>query len=123
MPEEGSTESTESVTPAEPEASTDVQAPATDAQAAAGAHAAPRRSSLGIWAFAFALLGFVGLLPIVGSVLGFVLGRVAIRKADAGRILGGRGLAVAAVVISLVTLVVIALAVATYALSVAYLQI
>ena len=130
MPEEGSPESSESVTPADPEASTDLQAPATDVQApvtgaqvaAAGAHAAPRRSFLVVWAFALALLGFIGLLPIVGSVLGFVLGRVAIRKAEGGRVLGGRGLAIAAVVISLVTLVVIALAVAASALSVAYLE-
>ncbi|MEY3732705.1 MAG: hypothetical protein RL347_64 [Actinomycetota bacterium] len=90
--------------------------------AGSGAHAAPRRSALGIWAFALALLGLVA-LPIVGSVLGFALGRVAIRKADAGPLLGGRGLAIAAVVISLVTLVVIALSVAAYALSIAYLEI
>ena len=87
-----------------------------------GAHAAPSRSALGVWAFALALLGLV-LLPIVGSVLGFVLGRVAIRRADSGPVVGGRGLAIAAVVISVVTLVVIALAVAAYALSVAYLDI
>jgi hypothetical protein len=89
---------------------------------ASGAHAAPRRSALGVWAFACALLGLV-LLPIVGSVLGFALGRVAIRKADAGQVIGGRGLAMAAVVISLVTLVVIALSVAAYALAAAYLNV
>jgi hypothetical protein len=86
-----------------------------------GAHAAPRRSSLGVWALALSIAGLV-LLPIIGSVLGFVLGRVAIRRSYAGSIIGGRGLAVAAVVISLVTLVVIALAVAASALSVAYLE-
>jgi len=87
-----------------------------------GAHAAPRRSSLGVWALVLALLGLIGLLPLIGSVLGFVLGRVAIRRSYVGSIIGGRGLAVAAVVISLVTLVVIALAVAASALSVAYLE-
>lgn len=86
-----------------------------------GAHAAPRRSSLGVWAFVLALLGLT-FLPLIGSVLGFVLGRVAIRRSYVGSIIGGRGLAVAAVVISLVTLVVIALAVAASALSVAYLE-
>lgn len=90
---------------------------------ASGAHAAPRRSSLGVWAFVLALTGLVGILPILGSVLGFVLGRVAIRKADSRPVVGGRGLAVAAVVIAVVTLVVIALSVAAYALSVAYLEI
>jgi hypothetical protein len=91
------------------------------APASGGAHAAPSRSSLGVWAFGLSIAGLV-LLPIIGSVLGFVLGRVAIRRSDAGPIIGGRGLAVAAVVISIVTLVVIALAVAASALSVAYLE-
>ena len=90
---------------------------------AAGAHAAPRLSNLGIWAFVLAILGLIGLLPIVGSVLGFVLGRVAVRKAAVGPIRGGRGLALAAVIIAVVTLVLIALTVAAYALSVAYLGI
>jgi putative exporter of polyketide antibiotics len=95
------------------------QVPASDS---GGLHAAPRRSSLGVWAFALSLAGLV-ILPIIGSVSGFVLGRVAIRKCDAGPILGGRGLAVAAVVISLVSLVTIALAIAAYALVLAYLPI
>ena len=85
-------------------------------------HAAPRRSTLGIWALAMALLGLT-FLPIIGSTLGFVLGRVAIRRADSRQVIGGRGLAIAAVAISIVTLVVVALAVAGYALSVAYLGI
>ena len=88
-----------------------------------GAHAAPRRSALGIWAFVLAMLGLIGILPIIGSVLGFVLGRVAVRQADTRGLLGGRGLALAAVTISVVTLVVLALGVATYALVVAYLEI
>ena len=100
--------------------------PGTDVEAnapSAGAHAAPRRSALGIWAFVLAILGAIGLLPIVGSVLGLVLGRVAIRKAATGPVLGGRGLAIAAVVISLVALVLIALGIAAYALALAYLEI
>ena len=76
-----------------------------------------------IWAFVLALLGLVGLLPIIGSVLGFVLGRVAVRQSDSRRLRGGRGLAVAAVTISIVTLAVIVLSVAAYALIVAYLEI
>ncbi len=99
---------TEPVAPAPPQAS--------------GAHAAPRRSSLGIWAFVLSLLGLT-LLPVVGSVLGFVLGRIAVRRSDTRSVLGGRGLAVAAVTISVVTLVVIALGIAAYALVVAYLEI
>jgi hypothetical protein len=70
-----------------------------------------------------ALLGIIGLLPIIGSVLGFVLGRVALRQADTRILLGGRRLAVAAVTISVITLAVIALSVAAYALVVAYLEI
>ena len=69
------------------------------------------------------MLGLVGLLPLVGSVLGFVLGWVGVRQADTRRLRGGRGLALAAVTVSVVTLVVLALAVAAYALSVAYLDI
>jgi putative exporter of polyketide antibiotics len=88
----------------------------------AGSHAAPSRSTLGVWALVMALLGLT-FLPIVGSAVGFVLGRVAVRKADSSQVIGGRGLAVSAVVISIVTLAVIALAVAGYALAVAYLGI
>jgi hypothetical protein len=69
------------------------------------------------------LLGLIGILPIIGSVLGFVLGRVAVRQADTRSLIGGRGLALAAATISVITLVVIALGVATYALVVAYLEI
>jgi putative exporter of polyketide antibiotics len=82
----------------------------------------PRPSNLGIWSFVLAILG-LGLLPIVGSVVGFILGRVAIRQADTRRLRGGRGLAIAAVTISVITLVVIALSIAAYALVVAYLEI
>ena len=82
----------------------------------------PRPSNLGIWSFVLAILG-LGLLPIVGSVVGFILGRVAIRQADTRRLRGGRGLAIAAVTISVSTLVVIALSIAAYALVVAYLEI
>jgi len=82
-----------------------------------------RPSSLGIWAFVLAILGLIGILPIIGSVLGFVLGRVAIRRGSTRRLRGGRGLAIAAVTVSLITLVVIALGIAAYALSIAYLQI
>jgi len=81
-----------------------------------------RPSTLGIWAFILAMLGLIGLLPIVGSVLGFVLGRVAVRKAASGPVRGGRGLAIAAVIISVLALVLIALTVAAYALAVAFLE-
>ncbi len=97
--------------------------PSEEASRGAGAHAAPRRGALGVWAFVLSLLGLIGLLPIIGSVVGFVLGRVAVRQADTRSLIGGRGLALAAVTISVITLVVIALGVATYALVVAYLEI
>jgi hypothetical protein len=97
--------------------------PSEEASRGAGAHAAPRRGALGVWAFVLSLLGLIGLLPIIGSVLGFVLGRVAVRQADTRSLIGGRGRAVAAATISVITLVVIALGVATYALVVAYLEI
>ena len=79
--------------------------------------------NLGIWAFVLAMLGLIGLLPIIGSVLGFVLGRVAVRQSDSRRLRGGRGLAIAAVTISVITLAVIVLSIAAYALVVAYLEI
>lgn len=88
-----------------------------------GVHAAPRKGSLGIWAFVLSILGVVGLLPLLGSVLGLVLGRVAVRQADTRPMSGGRGLAVAAVTISIITLVIVALSVAAYALVVAFLEI
>ena len=87
------------------------------------AEPATRPGNLGIWAFVLALLGLVGLLPIIGSVLGFVLGRVAVRQSDSHRVRGGRGLAIAAVTISVITLAIIVLSVAAYALIVAYLEI
>ena len=83
----------------------------------------PRPSSLGIWAFVLSLVGLLGLLPIIGSVLGFVLGRVAVRQSDSRRLRGGRGLAIAAVTTSVITLTVIVLSVAAYALAVAFLEI
>ena len=83
----------------------------------------PRPSNLGIWAFVLSLVGLLGLLPIIGSVLGFVLGRVAVRQSDSRRLRGGRGLAIAAVTISVITLAVIVLSVAAYALAVAFLEI
>ena len=134
-------ESAVEVTPAEPapvatapaETAPAETAPAeTDASSSEGTAApesavptAPetRPSNLGIWAFVLALLGLVGLLPIIGSVLGFILGRVAVRQSDSRRLRGGRGLAIAAVTISVVTLAVIVLSVAAYALIVAYLEI
>lgn len=114
-------------------AETKVEDPAADAEPPTGdvaAAEAPARTepqaspgNLGIWAFVLALLGLVGLLPIIGSVLGFVLGRVAVRQSDSRRLRGGRGLAIAAVTISVITLAVIVLSLAAYALVVAYLEI
>lgn len=113
--------------PAEIEApSTEGPAPSESVAAAGSAvHTAPAThpSNLGIWAFVLALLGLVGLLPIIGSVLGFVLGRVAVRQSDSRPLRGGRGLAIAAVTISVITLAVIVLSIAAYALVVAYLEI
>lgn len=104
----------------EPVAEEEAATPPTEAPAPSEA-ASP--GNLGIWAFVLAMLGVVGLLPIVGSVLGFVLGRVAVRQSESRRLRGGRGLAVAAVTISIITLAAIVLSVAAYALIVAYLEI
>lgn len=98
------------------------EAPQAGIAGGAGSHAVLRRSRLGLWAFVLSLLG-VSVLPVIGSVLGFVLGRLAIRKADAAPIVGGRGLAVAAVTISVVTLAIIAVSIAAYALVVAFLDV
>ena len=81
---------------------------------------APPSSWIGIWALVLSLLGLVGLLPIVGSVLGIVLGRLAIRRSTDRPVRGGRGIGVAAFVIGLVTLAVIAFACAAYSLIVAF---
>ena len=111
---------------AEPPTEVAAEPPAEAAAAAEGVgptETATGPSSLGIWAFVLALLGLVGLLPIIGSVLGFVLGRVAVRQSDSRRLRGGRGLAIAAVTISVITLAVIVLSIAAYALVVAYLEI
>ena len=113
--------------PAEAEAPSAEAAEAAESVAAAESAVptapAPRPSNLGIWAFVLALLGLVGLLPIIGSVLGFVIGRVAVSQSDSLRLRGGRGLAIAAVTVSVITLAVIALSIAAYALVVAYLEI
>lgn len=86
-----------------------------------GASTGPQRpSALGIWAFVLALLGAVGLLPVVGSVLGLVLGRVAVRQSLKRRVVGGRGLALSAVIVSVVTLTIIVVVTAGYALFIAY---
>ena len=84
------------------------------------AEAPSRPSWIGIWALVCALLGLLGLLPIVGSVLGIVLGRVALRRSATGPVRGGRGLAVTAFAIGVVTLALIVLLVAAYALIVAF---
>ena len=66
------------------------------------------------------LLVLAEILRVEPEVLRF---GVAVRQSDSRRLRGGRGLAVAAVTISLITLAVIALSVAAYALIVAYLEI
>lgn len=113
------TESEAEQPPAEPTAAQAAAQPPIDEPVTA----VPGPSPLGIWAFVLAVLGVIGILPIVGSVLGLVLGRVALRQARTRSLTGGRGLAIAAVAISVVTLVLIAFAVAAYALAVAFLEI
>jgi len=77
-------------------------------------------SWIGVWAFALSLLGAVGILPILGSVLGLTLGRVGIRRSAERPVRGGRGLSLAAFLLGLVTLVVIAVGCAAHALIVAF---
>ena len=101
--------------PAEPE-----PPPAEPEAASVGYAPDQRRSWVGVWAFVLSLLGMIGLLPIIGSVLGVVLGRVAIRQASTRAVRGGRGLAMAAFVISLATLALITVSAATYALVLAF---
>lgn len=87
---------------------------------ASAATSEARASWLGVCGFGLAVLGLVGILPVVGSVLGLVLGRVALRQAVTRPLRGGRGLALAAFVLSLATLVVITVVAATYALALAF---
>lgn len=94
-----------------------------DASATVGAaeeDKGPGRSSIGIWAFVLSVLGLIGLLPVIGSVLGLVLGWVALRRTPASAVRGGRGLAMAAVIIGLLTLVLVMVAAATYSLVLAF---
>lgn len=87
---------------------------------AAPAPEGSKPSWIGVWAFVLSILGIVGILPILGSVLGLVLGRVGIRRSTERPVRGGRGLSLAAFIIGLVTLTVIALGCAAYALIVAF---
>lgn len=90
------------------------------APTAAGPGAPTKASSVGIWALALAALGLIGLLPIIGSVLGLILGWVGVRRSATRRVLGGRGLALTAAVISVITLVAVVAITVVYALLIAY---
>ena len=94
----------------------------------AGEESAPpaptsRPNASAIAALVFAVLGLVGLLPIIGSVLAVILGRVGMREAARGAeappgtvaTRGGRGMAIAAFTIGVLTLTVIAVATAALA--------
>ena len=82
-----------------------------------------RPNASAIAALIFAILGLVGLLPIIGSVLAVILGRVGMREAARGAeaspgtvaTRGGRGMAIAAFVIGVLTLALIAVATASLA--------
>jgi len=78
-----------------------------------------RRSWLGIWALALAILG-LGPIPLVGSVLGIVLGRLALRRVPASSVVGGRSVALIAFWLGTTVLAVIVIAVTTYSLVVAF---
>lgn len=99
---------------------TPVALAAPETPVAVGAPAADKASSLGIWALVLAVLGLLGVLPIVGSVLGLVLGWVAVRRSSVRRVVGGRGLAATAVAISLITLIAVVTITVVYSLLVAY---
>lgn len=105
---------------AAPEPEVPESADASATVAAAEADEGSGRSSIGIWAFVLSVLGLIGLLPVIGSVLGLVLGWVALRRTPVSAVRGGRGLAMAAVIIGLVTLVLVMVAAATYSLVVAF---
>ena len=79
----------------------------------------PKRSWLALWSVVLSVLG-LGVLPVIGSVLGLVLGRIALRRGPGYRVIGGRPLAMVGFWLGTVTLVVIAVAVATYALVTAF---
>ena len=76
-------------------------------------------SWIGVWAFVLAMLGLAP-LPVVGSALGIVLGRVAIRRSAVAPVRGGRGLATAAFAIGVTTLAVLVLLSSAYALVIAF---
>ncbi|MFM9134118.1 MAG: DUF4190 domain-containing protein, partial [bacterium] len=103
-------------------------APATEEPSPATEEPAPplptsRRNASAIAALVFAILGLIGLLPLIGSVLAVILGRVGMREAARGldappgavATRGGRGMAIAAFIIGVLTLTVIAVATASLA--------
>jgi general secretion pathway protein G len=74
-------------------------------RAAAPAGAAPKTSGLAIAGVVVGLAGFCA--PVVGGLAGLILGIVAMRQIKrSGGTVGGRGLAIAAIVVSSVTLMV-----------------
>lgn len=81
--------------------------------------AAVTRSWLGVWSIALSVLG-LGPLPVIGSVLGIVLGRLALRRGAGYRVVGGRPLAMVGFWLGVATLAVVAIAVTTYSLITAF---
>ena len=60
---------------------------------------AKKTSNLAVWSLVSSILGVTG-LPIIGSIVGLVLGYMAKREIDAsGGVLEGRGLAKAGIII------------------------
>lgn len=80
---------------------------------------ATKRSWLGLWSVLLSVLG-LGVLPIIGSVLGIVLARLALRRGPGCRVIGGRPLAIVGFWLGTVTLAALVISVATYALVTAF---
>ncbi|MEK9665269.1 MAG: hypothetical protein VW082_11695 [Candidatus Nanopelagicales bacterium] len=102
---------------------TEVIAPVVESEAPTPAEpaepTATKRSWLGLWSVLLSVLG-LAVLPIIGSVLGIVLARLALRRGPAYRVIGGRPLAIVGFWLGTVTLAALVISVATYALVTAF---
>ncbi len=75
--------------PAYPAASAPVPPPPPGAPAYAGTVAAAPSNGIGVASLVLAILGIIGCIPFIGSILGIVLGRIGINKAKRGEATNG----------------------------------
>lgn len=75
--------------PAYPAASAPVPAPPPGAPAYSGTVAAAPSNGIGVASLILAILGVIGCIPFIGSILGIIFGRIGINKAKRGEATNG----------------------------------